>query len=107
MKRELRDKWIEALRSDRFDQTSGTLERDGAYCCLGVLCVVAEEIGFAKAARGHCNDPNRLKGAYLKAQPVNDQVGDFDDKLVALNDDQRLSFPQIATWIEKHIPAED
>ena len=36
--KEWRRKWVEALRSGEYRQTSGVLrDRDG-FCCLGVLC---------------------------------------------------------------------
>lgn len=41
MDQELKSKWIAALRSGKFKQGEGALCRDGAYCCLGVLCEVA------------------------------------------------------------------
>ena len=37
-----RKAWVEALRSGKFRQTRQQLKsRNGAYCCLGVLCEVA------------------------------------------------------------------
>lgn len=32
--------WIEALRSNKYKQGEGALERDGCNCCLGVLCKI-------------------------------------------------------------------
>lgn len=41
MRKEIKDKWLEALKSGKFIQTIGKLRReeDGevSYCCLGVL----------------------------------------------------------------------
>jgi len=51
MKRaELIEKWLEALESGEYKQGKNTLvnSRDG-YCCLGVLCKVAELNGIIKA----------------------------------------------------------
>lgn len=49
MKKEVKEKWLEALRSGKYTQTSSVL-RDSAddgkygYCCLGVLCdIYAQE----------------------------------------------------------------
>lgn len=42
MKRELRQRWIEALRSGRYKQTTGQIGTNkGPNCCLGVLCRIA------------------------------------------------------------------
>jgi len=35
-----RDRWLEALRSDKYRQGSNALLRNGFYCCLGVLCSI-------------------------------------------------------------------
>lgn len=38
-----RKAWVEALRSGKFKQTRGKLRsRNAAYCCLGVVCELAE-----------------------------------------------------------------
>jgi hypothetical protein len=42
---EVKTKWVAALRSGEYEQTTGTLSRDGAYCCLGVLCELAIKDG--------------------------------------------------------------
>lgn len=38
MKKEIADKWVEALRSNTYKQTHGYLRAGDGYCCLGVLC---------------------------------------------------------------------
>lgn len=51
MDQELKTKWVEALRSGEFRQTSGKLhdQETDSYCCLGVLCKVAgAEFGTAE-----------------------------------------------------------
>lgn len=40
---ELKDKWLNALKSGEFTQGKGKLRDDnGNYCCLGVLSVICE-----------------------------------------------------------------
>lgn len=41
MKKEIRNKWLKALRSGKFKQGQGALRTVGTgHCCLGVLCEV-------------------------------------------------------------------
>ena len=40
MKTEIADKWIAALLSGEYKQTTGKLYDGKGYCCLGVLCKV-------------------------------------------------------------------
>jgi hypothetical protein len=41
MDAEIKRKWVEALRSGKYLQCSGDFEREGSFCCLGVLCAVS------------------------------------------------------------------
>lgn len=38
MKKDIMKRWVEALRSGKFKQTTGSLRNYQGYCCLGVLC---------------------------------------------------------------------
>lgn len=38
MNSEIKQKWINALRSGEYTQTLGNLKDGRGYCCLGVLC---------------------------------------------------------------------
>lgn len=38
MNKGIKDRWITALRSEKYSQTKGNLRDDEGYCCLGVLC---------------------------------------------------------------------
>lgn len=38
MKPEIKDKWVAALRSGEYKQTSAALQTKEGFCCLGVLC---------------------------------------------------------------------
>lgn len=46
MKPEYKARWVEALRSGKYQQGKGRLNGEGKFCCLGVLCdVVKDEVG--------------------------------------------------------------
>lgn len=38
MHKHIADKWVQALRSGDYKQTTGHLRTDEGFCCLGVLC---------------------------------------------------------------------
>lgn len=45
MNAEIKTKWLEALRSGRYQQAESELKDDkGCFCCLGVLCEVVGAI---------------------------------------------------------------
>lgn len=39
---DLKTKWIAALRSGEYEQGKSSLEDEGKFCCLGVLCNILE-----------------------------------------------------------------
>jgi hypothetical protein len=98
-----KQKWIEALRSGKYRQATGTLYQDDnnqtGYCCLGVACRVAE-ISNDKLRN------NDTIPEYFKRVPKvirGNQDEPLIDKLVSFNDTKRWSFRKIATWIEKNL----
>src|SRR6266851_1373779 len=55
-------KWVDALRSGKYQQTTGKLSDGQAYCCLGVACEVAIESGVALERKLEADDPNDFNG---------------------------------------------
>lgn len=45
MNPKIKEMWIEALESGEYKQGHGQLEKDGQFCCLGVLCDLAIKDG--------------------------------------------------------------
>lgn len=48
MNPEIKDRWLQKLRSGQYDQIKGELWDGEGFCCLGVLCEVAVEDGIIK-----------------------------------------------------------
>ena len=117
------EKWLEALESGRYNQTTGRLARrsnDGSvrYCCLGVACDIS---GIAKWQRSddgtlkYAQQHEELPSSVMKRLGIKDQAGcllseDGDirsDKktgfgcLTAMNDG-RWSFKRIAKFIREN-----
>lgn len=38
MNKDIKQEWVDALRSGEYKQTKGNLRTDSGFCCLGVLC---------------------------------------------------------------------
>jgi hypothetical protein len=46
MNQQIKQKWLEALRSGKYQQAKDTLRNESRFCCLGVLCDIhAQETG--------------------------------------------------------------
>ncbi len=118
MNPEVKAKWLEALRSDRYQQTHGVLKNDNGYCCLGVLCDVVKE----QVEMDWHRDPEDGKIYFGKDAvsgiagyppiPVT-QLAGVTDKMVKIdgvaktlvnhNDSRNVSFKQIADAIEEQL----
>lgn len=67
MNQEIKKKWVEALRSGDYKQTTGYLKRDNCFCALGVLCdLYIKEQSLCEWTDSYCG-----KG-YLAIQKKND-----------------------------------
>ncbi|MGA0595643.1 hypothetical protein [Enterovirga sp. CN4-39] len=116
---ELKARWVAALRSGEFKQTTGTLKDSKGYCCLGVLCHVAkDELATKLGIRIEEADDRLLvvvPDGEGHAEILNDrelplyvehELGLYEDtpSLVAMNDGLGFadgkSFPEIADYIE-------
>lgn len=117
MKRSIARKWAAALDSGEYGQTTGTLRKNGKFCCLGVLCNMHAQAHpeIAKTQRrakeylgcealpphevtewsGMASDDGRLSSSV----EIN---GKFYNDLADLNDNAKLTFPEIAKVIRKH-----
>lgn len=104
MKAAWKKKWIKALRSGEYKQAKNELRSLGGtdgevlgYCCLGVLCDIANvRWKGSNCTYGSC-DLNRKGQAYFGLDAV--KTGE----LIHLNDTLKKSFKQIANHIEKHL----
>ena len=94
MEVELKNKWVQALRSGDYKQTHATLKNeDGDRCVLGVLCDIT---GIPVQVYGS-NQP-----AYTRLREL---LGGHATvrRLWKKNDSRRLTFPELADWIEEHL----
>lgn len=105
MNPEWKAKWLAALRSGKYKQTSKYLRTEEGYCCLGVLCdlVAPDQWGVSNSISGaitHGNNP--YSGVGYPSSKVLEQVGidDSDCKDLARLNDMGKSFAEIADTID-------
>lgn len=88
-------KWVAALESGEFKQTTLFLQYGGAYCCLGVACRVYEKETGVNLAEG-CLSPDDGRPETLEIYPEvqewlglrkdNGGFGDYCENLTDIND---------------------
>lgn len=100
-------KWLKALRSDKYSQTTGTLQDGKGYCCLGVACKVLIPKAKQKLFGGFLAGtmPNSVQSD--APEWLKNISADFATKsrsgsaIVELNDEKEYTFKQIANRLER------
>jgi hypothetical protein len=115
LKKRVKEQWVAALRSGKYQQARGVLAGPEGYCCLGVLCEVAIESGLPVSVSREGDlttydqhtalmPPQVYEWATLK-KSTGCSDGDFytPDGYLANMNDSGASFAQIADLIEEHL----
>lgn len=128
MKKEVAEKWIEALTSGKYKQGKGQLRNSNdEYCCLGVLCdLYRKETGDGEWADSHKNyqsvffdgSPYSLPEKVIDWAEMKSKSGVYSEvdhkwlvfKKTTMNNlsninDEGKSFEQIAGIIEENMEA--
>lgn len=114
MRSELQQKWIDALKSGKYNQTTGVLHDQYGFCCLGVVCDVIEP--------NWDEDNNYVTGELHFDENGNEDIKTLDIELndfyrnklglthkqeiilIKMNDKQNKSFIEIAEYLESIFP---
>ena len=106
MNPEIKSKWIESLRSDKYKQGKTFLKYNDRFCCLGVLCDI-----HARETNNQWTDLNEYmeKQATLPEEVIvwaglDDAIGSYgykSDSYLIEDNDSGKSFKEIADIIEK------
>ena len=115
MNPEVKTRWIEALNSGLYPQGVGWLNKEGKFCCLGVLWELAEKEGVVEVydsgitARGYKGQDGDADDTFLPKPvaewagiPMADTPEGPQGVLSHLNDDG-LPFAGIAKIIEEFL----
>lgn len=111
---EIKRKWVEALRSEKYTQGQQKLKTpDERFCCLGVLCDIIAPREWTSTEQEDADgvllgtfDWFHSGDAEMPGQGVQEEAGVDDDtcsKLTVMNDKDELNFNQIANWIESNL----
>lgn len=108
MKTDVKTQWVEALRSDKYEQGIGGLCIEDTLCCLGVLCEITP--GIRRKSNGSevafsYGSQDEWRTGYLP-EPLSLEIELTEEQqriLTKLNDGDRLNFHQIADYIEKEL----
>lgn len=109
MPRRLKGRWLRALRSGKYKQCTGELRRRDEFCCLGVLCDVIDPKSWRKPVANSYEQKRHTNGELLPAHVMKltgidaNTAWSLSLKNDGLPSKPRMSFKQIASWIEKNL----
>lgn len=116
MNKEIKQQWVKALRSGKYEQTKGTLRDEVGFCCLGVLCDLHAKAGLGKwdIKNWYLSQANVLPDEVIEWADLDDMdpLIRFEDdrtdeqgyrRLSGLNDQEQCTFDQIADVIEERL----
>lgn len=119
MRSDIRQAWLNALRSGNYVQGSGKLRRalnenapdiTEGYCCLGVLCDIVRPFGWRPTTYGshQTHELDDGNGDYLSTTTLRELgITKAQQSQLANLNDKPLTFHDIAGVIEAFIPEEE
>lgn len=111
----LKAKWLEALRSGKYEQSRACLRDPKGFCCLGVLCDISELGKWGHVISAHRYGADKRLFPFLASGSsaviylpgaVTAEAGlslPQVKHLATLNDAEGFNFPEIADYIEAHL----
>ena len=108
MNKEIKDKWVKALRSGEYKQGRLYLQRDNLFCCLGVLCKVLDVPNIVSDYKHNTiafNFGNEYSHVGLPTTfRQNIELSAIEEGvLINMNDKLGKNFSQIADYIEENL----
>ena len=118
MPKAIKTRWVKALRSGKYKQTTGQLREcddDGkpvGYCCLGVLCDITQKESGLRWDDGFNDSDGSLPDSIEKLTGLHGAIYTPSDEsvcsiLAQANDgelgNRRWGFKRISNWIEKYL----
>ena len=106
MNPDIKNKWLSALRSGKYEQGRQYLRTpENKFCCLGVLCDVVDPSLWNRPTHDQ-NSWDYDNGAFAMLPTTlrtNLGVTPIAEQGLASMNDRGESFPDIATWIENYL----
>jgi len=111
MNPQIKQKWVDALRSGEYQQTKGRLHDEDGFCCLGVLCdlyIKENNVEWELVNNGNYYE-FQYKVADLPFSVVewsgipSHNLMDISERTFAELNDKGFTFNEIADVIEEHL----
>lgn len=108
MKKEVADRWVEALRSGKYEQGRRALRKGDTYCCLAVLCDISGISDWRHPEYGGNSEydyvTDLLPRSVMDFAGMKSNGGDYsiENQSLAYQNDSGTDFHAIANIIEQN-----
>lgn len=120
MNKSVKELWLTALRSDKYNQGSGMLKQinsgETSYCCLGVLYEIATVVGVASHGEPKALDSQAAQCRFVcpgespephwlspTMRTWSELTQEDEKRLSDMNDKENKTFAEIATFVENNL----
>ena len=104
MNGEIKQEWVDALRSENYEQDTGSLRTKGdLFCCLGVLCDIVDRSGWHSAMESWRYAWDGDTALLPERVHVVSGLSHVEAEILMGMNDNRASFKEIADYIEKNL----
>jgi len=106
MNKQVKKKWLKALRSGEYEQAQGQLKEKDKFCCLGVLCDLhAKETAHIWKLEKYLENDIHLPIEVVSWAELSSNSPKYNKNSSHLTDanDRGYSFKQIANIIENQL----
>ncbi len=99
--KKFKENWVNALTSGEYQQTTHTLCDEYGFCAIGVACRAA---GVPEEQlMGKTNVNSDMVENYNLPLDIQDPENELLDTIIELNDNENLTFNQIASFIDENV----
>ena len=93
---EVKDSWLEALKSGKYTQTEGSLKASGCHCCIGVLGEITEGLSCDEDIINEDNNPYKFLHNSIGEEQTDALWGRNDNTF----DDDKPDYSNVIPMIE-------
>lgn len=104
MNKDIKDKWVAALRSGNYQQGQGSLRTENRYCCLGVLCEITGCRWRSEPDMFVALYKDSSTGSTYIPEQLREELGMslVDEEKLATRNDTGATFSELADVIETY-----
>lgn len=107
MKKLIKDKWLEGLKSGKYTHYKSSLRsNDDCFCALGVLCDIVDPNGWSKndGRTGEVHWSHQMRYAFPTQDLLDDAgISPSQTTMIIQLNEKNNGFEEVIKYVEKHL----